>query len=354
MDRKRALLVRLGAIGDVIMAVPAAHELFRQGFEVEWLCGTGVQSLLECYSWITPRPVNEAAILTGTAWQRARTVAGVWRSLLPHSYELCGTLYYDRRYLALTLPVRARRKIVLSLQSRERKLIAGRSYTDEFARILLGSADGCRDTSLGPVRPDRLPPSPLPEKKAARRLAMVPGGASNLRAQQTLKRWPVESYVAVARILLQRGWEILLLGGPDDSWVLPYFADMEVRNCIGKLSLPEVISVCDTCDVVVSHDTGPMHLAGLSRGRLVGLFGPTDPGNFLPRRPGVAGLWGGQGYACRPCYDGRSFAPCKSAGCMREISPEMVLAQVDRLLREESPGAELVSFQGEGVYGAGQ
>jgi len=39
---------------------------------------------------------------------------------------------------------------------------------------------------------------------------------------------------------------------------------------------------------------------------------------------------------------------------MREISPEMVLAQVDRLLREESPGAELVSFQGEGVYGAGQ
>lgn len=350
MDRKRALLVRLGAIGDVIMTVPVAHELFRQGLDIEWLCGTGVLPLLECYSWIMPRPVNEAAILRGTAWQQARTVAAIWKTLFARNYELCGTLYYDRRYLALTLPLRARRKIALSRESRETSLLAGRSYTDEFARILLGTEDGCRNNSLAPLRPDRLPLSPLPESCAPRRLALVPGGASNLRAQQTLRRWPVESYVTLAKRLLERGWETLLLGGPEDGWVLPYFADIEVRNCIGQLSLPEVISVCDTCDVVVSHDTGPMHLAGLSRARLVGLFGPTDPGNVLPRRPGVAALWGGQGYACRPCYDGRKFAPCECAGCIREISPDMVLAQVDRMLAEESPAVRLVSFSGDREY----
>ncbi|MFP5228302.1 MAG: glycosyltransferase family 9 protein [Acidobacteriota bacterium] len=344
MDRKRALLVRFGAIGDVIMVIPVAHELVRRGFEIDWLCGTGVQPLLECYSWVKSHPVNEAAILTGSTWQRARTVAGVWSSLLGRRYDLCATLYYDQRYLALTLPVRARRKVRLSQRSRAATLLAGRSYTDEFARIVLGIEDGPSNTSLSPKRPDCLPPSPLPEKNALRRVALIPGGASNLRAQQILKRWPVEFYVSLAKNLLQRGWEVLLVGGPDDTWVLPSFAELNVRNCIGKLSLSQVISVCDTCDVVVSHDTGPMHLAGLSRARLVGLFGPTDPGNFLPRRPGVIGLWGGQGYACRPCYNGRGFAPCQSAGCMREISPDLVLEQLDRLLQSDCLEAKTVSF----------
>jgi heptosyltransferase-2 len=53
----------------------------------------------------------------------------------------------------------------------------------------------------------------------------------------------------------------MLLGGPDDTWVKPHFSHAAVLDCIGRLSLPEVINVCDACDGVVSHDTGPLHLA---------------------------------------------------------------------------------------------
>src|SRR6185437_14021786 len=107
-------------------------------------------------------------------------------------------------------------------------------------------------------------------------------------------------------------------------------------DCIGTISLPELISVFDSCDAVVSHDTGPLHLAGLSAACLVGIFGPTDPATFLPRRDSCVGIWGGQGFACRPCYDGRAFAPCQFNGCMHQVTPELVLRELDRLLTARS------------------
>jgi heptosyltransferase-2 len=217
---------------------------------------------------------------------------------------------------------------------------------NEYARILLGTKDECREQSFLPVRPDRLPPSSWPGKTVARRIAIVPGGASHLVRQQVqglppelaVRRWPIESYVALARQLLDRGWEVVLLGGPEDAWAKAHFQQLGVTDCIGALSLPEVISACDVCDAVISHDTGPLHLAGLSKACLVGIFGPTDPSVFLPRRPFVVGIWGGQGFACRPCYDGRDFAPCQFNGCMHQVSPELVLRELDQLLSERSQG----------------
>jgi heptosyltransferase-2 len=328
---QRVLIVKLGAIGDVIMAIPAVRTLYELGAEIDWVCGVAVRPLLECYSWIRVIPVDDKLILKGGRREQLRSICRLWRLLAGKRYDLCATLYYDRRYRILTLPVRARKKIFLSRDSRETQLIAGRHHADEYARILLDKADSYQPESTSPVRPDRMPPvSAAPG--ASVRVALVPGGASNMLRQQTLRQWPIELYAQLARALLARGWEVVLLGGPDDAWVRPYFADMAITDRIGELSLPQVISACDACDGVVSHDTGPLHLAGLSHAVVVGLFGPTDPACFLPRRRYVTGITGGEGFACKPCYDGRNFAPCSNNGCMQQIKPELILAEMDALL----------------------
>jgi heptosyltransferase II len=345
-SRKSALILKFGAIGDVIMAIPAAGALYRQGFDIHWVCGRAVQPLLECYSWINLIAAEDKAILLGGAFERARNIIGLWSRVGLRKYDLCATLYYDRRYRLLTFPVRARHKLALSRQSRETTLLAGRHHTDEYARVLLGTEDGYQETSTPPVRPDRLPLSQWPAKSVPQRIAIVPGGGNHLireqakgrLPEQVLRRWPVESYVALARKLVNRGWEVVLLGGPEDDWVKPYFQQLVVTDCIGGLSLPEVINACDACDAIVSHDTGPLHLAGLSDTCLVGIFGPTDPATRVPRRPFAVGLWGGQGFACRPCYDGRDFAPCQFNGCMHQVTPKMVLRELDRLLSDRSQG----------------
>jgi heptosyltransferase-2 len=335
---RRVLIIKFGAIGDVVMAIPAVHALHLAGAKVDWVCGPAVAPLLECYPWIRTIVVDDRAILKGSAAERVRELFGLWWAVGWVKYDLCATLYYDSRYRIVTIPVRSERRILLSRGQRGRKLVAARHHCDEYARILLEEADSCRPESRMPLRPERLPECGLPARRAAVRVGIVPGGASNMMRQQTLRRWPVARYAALARELLGRGYEVVLIGGPEDAWVRPEFSGLGVIDSIGILSLPEVIAACDTCDVVVSHDTGPMHLAGLSRAALLGLFGPTDPGNFLPRREGVRGIWGGEGFACRPCYDGRDFAPCLDNGCMQQITTRMVLSQMDELLAERADG----------------
>ena len=330
--------MKFGQIGDVIMAVPAVYALSQQGFAIDWACGKAALPLLACYSWINLLPVDDKAILIGGPAERVRHIGRFWSRVAFNRYDLCATLYYDRRFHLLTLPIRSRRKIALSQRSRECSLLAGRHHTDEYARLLLGLEDGCRERSSAPVRPDRLPLSPLPSKTKPRRIAIVPGGTSNILGQQILRRWPVENYVDLATRLLERGWEVVLIGGPEDAWVRPYFERLSVTDCIGTLTLPEVVITCDVCDAVVTHDTGPLHLAGLSDTCLIGIFGPVDPATRIPRRPYAMGIWGGQGFACRPCYDGRDFAPCTFNGCMHEVTPEVVLSELDQLLAVRSTG----------------
>jgi heptosyltransferase-2 len=344
---KRALIVKLGAIGDVVMAVAAGHELYRAGFEIDWVCGPTVKPLLECYSWIKTIVIDEKAIFAGNAKGRAMAVLKLWKSLSGQHYDICAVLYYDYRYRILVPPWIARRKVYLSHKSREYLLLPSRHHADDIARILLGHLDSAQVETVPTVCPDFLPKAPLKAKSAPLRIGIVPGGASNLIREQALRRWPLESYVALAKSLIERGWEILLLGGPDDVWVKESFERLTVVDCIGALSLPEFVSTCDTCDAVISHDTGPLHLAGLSSAALIGLFGPTQPRTRMPRKRNVSSIWGGERFACTPCYDGRNFAPCLNNACMQEITPQRVLQELDILLEQNSPQAarrEFASF----------
>ncbi|HEY1895434.1 MAG TPA: glycosyltransferase family 9 protein [Terracidiphilus sp.] len=336
--RKRAIIVKFGQIGDVIMAVPAAYALYQQGFELDWVCGEAVRPLLECYSWIKVLPVDDRAIFSGNPFQRIRGICGFWGAVMGRRYDLCATLYYDRRFRLLTMPIRAKRKLSLSRESRSSALLPGRRQTDEFIRLLLSREDSCVERSTLLIRPDRLPSSPWTSKRVKERIAVVPGGTRNVVGEQPLRRWPIENYLQITHRLLDRGWEVVLIGGPDDTWVSEKFQALPVTDCIGRLSLPQVISAFDDCDAVISHDTGPMHLAGLTQVCLIGIFGPTDPSVFLPRRTFSLGIWGGQGFACRPCYDGRNFAPCRFNGCMHQVTPELVLRELDQLLCDRNRG----------------
>lgn len=318
------------------MAIPAARRLHDSGFEIYWTSGRAATPLLQCYSWINTIPVDDEAILKGDLIRRIRAIAAFWRRVTSNRYELCATLYSDVRFRVITFPVRAKRKISLSRNAgRESTLLPGRSHTDEWVRLLL-NMDMCGEQSCGPVAPDTLPPSPLPAKVSPRRIALVPGGAANLIRKQILRRWPIGNYVALAEIYLRRGWEVILIGGPEDMEFKGHFQDLPVTDSIGTLSLPQLISVFNSCDGVVSHDTGPMHVAGLSRACLIGLFGPTDPAMFLPRRPLVTAVWGGQNLSCRPCYDGREFAPCTLNECMHQVDVKRVMQEMDQLLEKRA------------------
>jgi heptosyltransferase-2 len=335
---RRALLLKFGAIGDVIMVIPAAQALHRAGYTIDWVCGSQVLGLLECYPWINPIVADDRAILTGGIAAKARALLALWRKITPQRYDLVATLYYDARYRVLTLPVRAPRKLRLSTTDRSYRILPGRHHSDEFLRILLDRPDGVQPAETQPVRADRLPISPLAPTPGCVRVVLAPAGARNMMAEATLRRWPAERYVDLARDLIAAGIEVVLIGGPDDAWVQPLFAELPVVDCIGRYSLVETIALLNTAELLVTHDTGPLHLGGLSSASLVAIFGPTDPHMFLPQRAGTVALWGGEGFACRPCYDGRNFAACPSNDCVREVTVAMVLDEIMNMLADRQRG----------------
>lgn len=339
---RRALIVKLGAIGDVVMAIPAAYALHRDGFDIEWLCGETIAPILRLYPWIDVLSVDERPLLRGSTAQRMRALVHVWRMLRGRSYELCATLYYDPRYELLTRTVRAPRKLRLNTTDRTTTLLAGRHHTDEYARILFNRPDGETPQQLAPVRVPALPACPISRGEARQRIILVPAGAKNILRDDALRRWPVESYLELASALLARGCEVVLCGGPDDTWASAAFAGVAITDTIGRLSLLQTLSLLDSADVTVTHDTGPLHLAGITSTTIVAIFGPTDPRGRLPQRENCIALWGGEGFACRPCYDGRNYAPCEHNGCVRQITPAMVLRQIDELLTARRAGKSLL------------
>jgi heptosyltransferase-2 len=339
--RPRALIVKMGAIGDVVMAIPGARALHEAGYAVEWMCSEAVSPVLGLYPWIERVVVDERVLLRGGFAERMRAMVGLWRRLAGRRYALCATLYYDARYRLLTVPVRARRKVVLSKTERATQLLPGRHHADEYARILLGWADDETPQQMRPVRAEGLPACSLESVEGRRRVVLVPAGARNALRDDALRRWPVESYVELARVLLERGDEVVLVGGPEDAWASVAFAGMAVRDVMGRMTLVETLAVMESAVVTVTHDTGPLHLAGLTSTGIVTVFGPTDPHGRLPRRENCVAIWGGEGFACRPCYDGREYAPCTHNGCVRQVTVEHVLREMDAVMRAKAEGRGL-------------
>ena len=138
--RRKSLIVKLGAIGDVASLIPAAWELHQSGTEIDWLCGKVVAPLLSCYSWINAIIVNDGALFRGSAVDKLTEMLRVWRKMFGASYDLCAILQYDARYKALIVPVRARKTIILDRQERAFRLVSERHHTAEFCAHSYGRA----------------------------------------------------------------------------------------------------------------------------------------------------------------------------------------------------------------------
>ncbi|MFF5172794.1 glycosyltransferase family 9 protein [Micromonospora sp. NPDC000089] len=101
------------------------------------------------------------------------------------------------------------------------------------------------------------------------RVALHPG------ATDTRRRWPAERFGEVARALHDRGYEVLVTGTPTEQAVVDAVvaaAGVPVRPQVGTLSLGGLAGAYQGCALVVSNDTGPLHLAGAVGTPTVGVY----------------------------------------------------------------------------------
>ncbi len=353
--REHILIVRLAALGDLVMTSTLLGRIRaeRPQARVTWLCGARGAPLVRLFPGVDEViVVDEQRLLRASPVRRAITMLGLWRELLRHRFTEVIIAHADRRFALIAVPCRGARVAMLSRNlSQLTNPIQGRYFGDEYARLLdppemVGPITTRYE--VADVRARVIDTSAhVPPPTARPLVVMVPGGARNVLRDAPMRRWPVERYALVARSLIDAGCDVSLVGDDGDRWTLDAFAGVGVHDLLGTLTLEETLAVLARASLVISHDTGPMHLARAVRAPMIALFGPTMPRQMLGASRGdVVTLWGGDQLPCRPCYNGRDFADCHNNLCMQEISAQLVIEHARRLLDRGSASA--MSFADHG------
>jgi heptosyltransferase-2 len=133
------------------------------------------------------------------------------------------------------------------------------------------------------------------------------------------KRWPYFRQLA-EKITLPA----VLLGAAND---LESCRTIPGKNLAGKTTLDEAIALIAGAAVVVSNDSGLMHVAAALGRPLVALFGSSSPEHTPPQSPAARVLW--LRLECSPCF--QRECPLGHFRCMNEMSVEMVLQEIQSL-----------------------
>lgn len=331
----RVLIVRLGAIGDVVNALVFAEALkaAAPGVEIGWAVHDLAAPLVE----------GHPAVDRVHRWSRGTGVAG-FRALV-REVRAVG---YD---LAVDLQRLAKSALLARLSGAPRVLGFDRGRAKECSSWLtaehLAPADpGAHMVEqylefahhLGlsdPAARRRLPVDPAAEAWAedlVRSLGSAPIVIS-LGATKPANRWAPERFSALAAALARDGRPVLFTGGPADT-PAGDLAEREctpapgIRNLVARTTLLQLSSLLARARLFIGCDSGPMHLAAAHDTPVVALFGPADP-----RRTGPYG----EGHRvvsvpvpCAPC----NLKTCNQPrhACMEDLAVEHVLESVRAIL----------------------
>ena len=341
-ERLRVLVLRLGAMGDVLHAMPAVAALRAQlpechvGWVIEprWAPLLMADGAVPCTS--TMPLVDVVHIANARGWARQPLAPSTWRAMRGLRREL-----HAQRYdLAIDLQGAVRSALigrasgaalVGEAEPREgparwffqRKIATRGVHVIEQAAEVVAGATGL---TLAPM----LPPLPV-DCAAERRVGVMLPDAQTLvllhpGAGWGAKRCPAERYGALATALKARGYTVAVNRAPGEERLA---ADV-VRSSGGAAreiatDMAELIAITRRCVLVIGGDTGPAHLACALGKPVVGIYGPTDPARNGP--------WGVPFRVLRHPESRRDHArrSAPEPGLLT-IEPEEVLAAIEELL----------------------
>jgi len=348
----RILVIRLTALGDVLLATPAVRAL-REAHpqaRIEWLTQAAYAPLLEGLPFVDEVLRYERARDRGL-----RGTLRLFHALRSRAYDAVVDLQRKPRTAIIAAACgadlraaahrRTFRGLVAAGMGRDKPL-RGPHQTMRYAAALLplgaghgepgalqiglssavrAEAEAEVDKLLGGTR------QPL--------VALAPGAA------HPTKRWSPLRFAEVGSALSAAGRDLVLVGGPADAAELD-----ELRAGLGALpaidarwlGLPALAVLLSRCAVVISNDSGPVHLAQAVGTPVVDVFGPTEPVRWGPRGPHARVVT--LQLACSPCTNhGGARCPLGHHACMRDLPTGPVLEAARALLEgrpaDASPGS---------------
>jgi len=325
---KKYLLIRLGAIGDIVLAT-AAIEAISQAepdSQIDLVCKARFAGLLKGH----PKLANVYG------FDETGRHKGL-RGLLLFIHELCAKKYNciidlqnNPRSRVITLCLNAGRKIHWPKDTWRRRMLVwgqgrGKTYKTVIQRYLAAvEKAGVKQPEAKPkLYPVDDPSIKLPQGEF---IAIAPG------AHWPTKRWT--GYSALIAKMQNANFKMIVVGDKSDKAIadeITTAAGDGIINFCGKLDLAQLTYVLSKAKLLVTNDTGAMHIAEAAGTPVIAIFGPTvRQFGFAPWRKESRIIE--TELDCRPCaLHGSKQCPKGHFNCMKLITAEQVLSEIQRM-----------------------
>jgi heptosyltransferase-1 len=331
---RKILIVKPSSLGDVVHSLPflsSVKSCFPNS-EIHWVIAKGLEGLLDGNPM-----VDRLIVINKDLWKKisraadtVREVRGLFREIREERYDLVIDLQGLLRSGLITMASRAPVRIGFA-EAREGSRFfytatvrGGKDLhaVDRYLKIAV---------ALGCEADDSVFPFPLIENrdswvKAFKRdlneyIVLVPG------ARWATKIWPAENFGRVASLVPVRS---VVVGSGADKGIAEKVVESSHGKAVslaGSTTLTELIEIMRGARLVISNDSGPMHIAAAVGVPVIAIFGPTSPERTGPY--GSSHVIVRSGAACSPCFKKK----CRDLKCMKEVTPEEVGKRVRSCLK---------------------
>lgn len=324
--KKKFLIIRFSSIGDIVLTTPVVRCLKNQfqGAEIHYLTKRRNLDLLEA------NPYIDKIHLFGDS------LTETIQELKAEKYDYVIDLHNNLRSLRVKLGLKVKSFSFNKLNIRKLLLTKFRINTLPKSHIVdrnlqtLSYFNIVNDgKGLDHFIPDEdeFPLSQLPEKFRNGYLVLVLAGT------YSTKRMPVEKY---RRLISETQLPVMLLGGKSERPLAATILDWKIGNVIdftGKLRINQSASLVKNSRIVISNDTGLMHIAAAYHKKILSVWGNTSPVfgmyPYMPARESE--ILEVKGLSCHPCSKiGYHKCPKKHFRCMNDIPEDRIIEWVKR------------------------
>ena len=343
ISKKRILVIKLSALGDVILSIPSIRAL-REKFPDAWisvLVGRKSRKIIRNCPYVNDTIVYEEAL----GHKRSGGIFRMARLLAKEDFDMVIDLQNNKNSHLLSYLCGARIRLghdngkwsfLLNDKAKEISASAMPPLEHQFRVLkLLGLETFDKRLELWTEKEEDQKVRDFLESQWVSPSQTLVGINPGSSLRWPTKQWPIENFAKLCDELAKRNIRVVITGSSEDSQSAEELFRLtrnKPLNAVGKTSITELVSLIRRCQVFISSDSAPMHIASSVDVPLLAIFGPTDPKRHLVPPSRYQVFW--KEVPCSPCY----LRNCPiGLICMNRITVQEILDAALHFIKEKKP-----------------